>query len=100
MTCRVSSSLLPVALALALAAGCESIPEVKVPEKVLVQVPVACVEAAKRPKAPELRTEAHLMAMDRGRRTLAAWSDLKKHETYMALLEAIVEACSRIPPSR
>lgn len=97
MTGRVSSLLLPAAAALVLAAGCESIPEIKVPETVKVQVPVACVDPAQRPKAPPLRTEADLMAMDRGRRTLAAWADLKKHEVYTAELEAIVEGCSRIP---
>lgn len=92
--------LLVAAVALALAAGCNSIPEVEVPKEVLVPTPIACVDPAKRPKAPELRSEADLMAMDRYRRTLAAWQDLKKHEVYMAELEAIVEGCSRIPVTR
>lgn len=77
-------------------ASCETLPAVGVPEKVLVPVPVACVDPAKRPQRPVLRSEADLMAMDTYRRTLAAWQDLKKYERYSAELDAMVEGCSRI----
>ena len=80
-------------------AACSSIPEIRVPERVLVPTPIACVDPAKRPPAPQLRAEADLLAMDQYRRTLAVWQDLKKHEAYMVQLEAIVEGCSRLTPS-
>lgn len=97
MSRRVSSSLLlPAVAALALAA-CSSTPEIHVPQTVSVPTPVPCVEPDKRPRAPVLRAESDLMAMDRYHRTLAAWQDLKKYEVYKTQLEAIVEACSRIP---
>ena len=77
--------------------GCSLPMTLDVPKEVKVRVSTACVDPAKRPKRPELRAEADLMAMDRNRRTLAAYSDLKKHEIYSAELEAVVEACSRLP---
>lgn len=93
MTARV---LLPLAMSCAALVACSS--AVQVPERVEVQVPVACVAAADVPKRPPVRTEADLMAMDRYRRTLAAWSDLKSLEAYSTKLEAIAEGCSRIAP--
>lgn len=77
-------------------AGCGTT-AVQVPRETKVLVPVACVEAATLPKRPATRTEADLLAMDTYRRTLAAWSDLKKLEAYSAELAAIAEGCSRIP---
>lgn len=77
-------------------AACET--GVRVPEEIKIEVPVPCVNAEDRPKAPAVRTESDLLAMDRYRRTIAAWSDLKRLEAHAAKLEAIVEACSRIPP--
>lgn len=79
------------------APGCSSSPTVEIPKEVQVAVPVACVPADQRPAPPALRSEADLMAMDRYRRTLAAWQDKRKLEIYMAQAEAIIEACSRIP---
>jgi hypothetical protein len=81
-------------LLLILLAGCAS-QTVTVPREVKVAVPVPCV--SERPQKPALRTEAELLAMDRYRRTLAAWSDLRAYEAYSAELEAVVEGCSRIP---
>ncbi len=80
--------------ALALA-SCSTEP-VTVPREVKVPVPVPCVDAAKRPKAPHLRSSADLLAMDRGTRTIATWSDRLKMEIYLAELEAVVEGCSRL----
>lgn len=88
--------LLFAALAVLPLASC-STNKVEVPKEVKVQVPVACVNPAERPKPPSLRSEDDLMAMDTYRRTLAAWQDLKKLERYKAELEAVVEGCSRIP---
>lgn len=98
MTARILLLLFLTAAALALA-SCADAP-LEVPKEVKVPVPVACVPADKRPQAPVLRTEADLMAMDRYRRTIAAWSDKIKLEAYAAELAAIVEACSRIIPDR
>ena len=95
----VSRLLLLIAapLALALASGCSTIPEVNVPREVRVQVPVPCVDPAARPQRPATRTEPDLLAMDTYRRTLAAWSDLTRLRAYAGELEAVVEGCSRIP---
>ena len=60
-------------------------------EKVMVSVP--CLEAM--PAKPALRTDAELMALDRGRRTLAMWEDRRKREGYEARVEAVLEACRR-----
>ena len=92
--------LLPVAAvaALALASGCSTVPEIRVPERVNVQVPVPCVDAAARPQRPATRTESDLLAMDTYRRTLAAWADLTSLRAYAGELEAVVEGCSRLPP--
>lgn len=80
-------------------ASCSSVPDLQVPEQVLIQVPVPCISPADRPARPPVRSEADLMAMDRYRRTLAAWSDLKRLERYSAELEAIVEGCARVKGS-
>lgn len=87
-----------LAAAAALLASCAS--QVVVPREVRVPVPVACISAAGRPQKPALRTAADLMGMDRYRRTLAAWSDLRAYEAYTAELEALIEGCSRIVPAR
>lgn len=88
-----------LALTLLLAA-CTTVPEVKIPETVRVQVPVPCVSPEARPQRPALRTEADLMAMDTYRRTLAAWATLETLRGYSAELEAVVEGCARIPAAR
>lgn len=94
------TGLLPLLLAagaLALATGCTSIPQIRVPETVKVQVPVPCIDPAARPRRPATRTEPDLMAMELYRRTLATWGDLVSLRAYSAELEAVVEGCSRIP---
>jgi hypothetical protein len=90
--------LLECGLAALLLASCAS-SSIQVPKTVQVQVPVPCVDQAKRPPAPRIRTRAELMLLDRGTRTLAAWSDRLKMEQYVLELAAIVEGCSRIPPA-
>lgn len=87
-----------LAAAAALLASCAH--QVVVPREVRVPVPVACIPASGTPTKPQVRTAADLMAMDRYRRTLAAWSDLRAYEVYAAELEALVEGCSRIAPAR
>lgn len=101
MTGRGSSSLLLPAWVVAIALvqfGCAA--ELKIPETVNVQVPVPCVKPEDVPARPAVRSEDDLMAMDRWRRTLAAWSDLKKLEAWSAELEAIAQGCSKIPPAK
>ena len=95
---RAATPLAVIALiTLALASGCASIPEIKVPDTVQVPVPVPCVAPAGRPQRPATRTEDDLMAMDTYRRTLAAWADLTRLRAYAGELEAVVEGCARIP---
>lgn len=84
-------------IAVALAAGCASLPSVNVPREVKVPVPVACVEPAHRPQRPALRTPEDLMLLDRYARTIATWSSYERALGYVAELEAVVEGCSRIP---
>jgi hypothetical protein len=57
----------------ALASACT--PALQVPERVSVEVPVACVRPQDVPARPALRSEADLYGMDRYRRTLAAMAD-------------------------
>lgn len=78
-------------------AGCGTLRDIVVPKEVKVPVPVPCIDPADVPKRPATRTEADLLAMDPYRRTLAAWSDLKRLEAYAGELEAVVHACSRMP---
>lgn len=94
MTARIL--LLGAAAAVALAA-CAPQSELKVPEQVKVEVPIACIRPADVPQPPALRTEPELMAMDRYRRTLATWSDLVQLQAYRKQLEAIAAGCSKIP---
>lgn len=95
---RVLLLLFPATVVAALAAGCATTREpVQIPTETKVQVPVPCVDPAKRPQRPALRTLDQVMAMERGQRTRAAWSELEKREAYVGELEAQVEACSRIP---
>lgn len=69
-------------------------PAVKIPEKVFVEVPVPCVK--ERPVRPEFYGRAAILAMDSHARTIAAWSDLRAAERYMAELAAVVEGCAQI----
>ena len=100
MIARTTLLLVAAAAALALASGCSSTPEIAVPERVLVQVPVPCVQPDSRPQRPATRTEDDLLRMDTYGRTLAAWSDLARLRAYAGELEAVVEGCSRIPAAK
>lgn len=66
--------------------------KVEVPREVYVEVSTSCVRD--RPTKPAMRSEADLLTMDRYRRTIAAWQDLKKWEAYGAELEAVVTGCA------
>lgn len=96
---RAAFLLLSAILAAAALAACAT-STVRVPETVKVPVAIPCLRAEDRPQKPAMRAESDLLAMDTYRRTLAAWSDLKKLEAYSAELEALVEGCSRIPAGR
>lgn len=91
-------ALVSVLLALGLA-SCASQPQVQVPREVKVRVPVPCVDAAQRPQAPAVATLDDLLAMDRGTRTLRTVADLERLRAYARELEAVVEGCSRLPPT-
>jgi hypothetical protein len=97
----VTSVKLNLLLLAVLAAGTVAIAscatDVQIPEKVTVEVPVACVKPEDVPARPQIRSESDLMNMPRGLRTIAAWSDKVKLEAYAAELAAIVTGCSRIP---
>lgn len=97
---RGSSLLLraaAISTALLLASGCASTARVEVPKEVRVPVPVPCVDATARPKPPAIVDEDALLAMDEGTRTLRLWADHQRLRGHAAVLEAIVEGCSRIP---
>lgn len=96
MTATPNLLLLAVLAAVAaLASGCAT--DLKIPEKVSINVPVPCIKPEDLPQRPALRTEDELMAMDRYQRTLALQSDWKKLQAYRAELEAIAAGCSKIP---
>lgn len=84
-------------VAMALASGCATIPEIKVPEQVKVPVPVACVDPEQRPKAPPVRDDDELLAMPEYQRTLATWAERLRLKAYAEEAEAVIEGCSRIP---
>lgn len=84
--------LLLCGLAVVALAGCTTIPE-----QVNVRIPVACIDPADLPQKPDVRSEADLLNMPRGLRTIATWADLWKLHIYAAELEALVEGCARIP---
>jgi len=93
-----SNLLLAVLVAAApLLGGCGTSPTATVPETVDRQVPVPCIPLDGRPPRPVLRTPEELMAMERGPRTLAAWSELEKLWGYAPQLEALVDGCGRLP---
>ncbi len=96
---RRSSSLLLLGVLLfwATLAGCASqVATIEVPKEIRVLVPTPCVDQAKRPARPALRSAEDLMLLDRGRRTLALYSDWLTLHSYAGELEAVVEGCSRI----
>lgn len=73
--------------------------DVEIPKEQAREVPVACIKPGKRPQRPALYTLDELMAMDPYRRTIAAWLNLKRYETYVAEQEAVIDGCARIPPA-
>lgn len=90
-----SSFLLLIVGACVLISGCT--PIAQVPERVLVRVPVPCVDAANVPPRPPVRTQQDLLAMPRFQRTLAAWQDLKRWEAYAEQMAALVSGCAALP---
>ena len=86
--------LVTAALAL-LATGCASRELPRVPESVMIEVPVACIREL--PVRPNVRTTAQLLAMDRFSRTIATWADRLALDAYARELEAVADGCSRLP---
>lgn len=90
------SLLLMTSAACALILGCA--PAVQVPEQVRIEVAVRCVDPAKIPPRPPVRSESDLLAMDRFRRTLAVWQDMRRWEAHAEQLAALVAGCAALPP--
>lgn len=87
--------LLVIGAACAVTSGCA--PSVQVPERVRIEVPVPCLDPAKIPQRPAVRTQADLLRMDRFTRTLAAWQDMKRWEAYAEQLAALTSGCATLP---
>lgn len=79
----------------ALLSACAANEPVKLPERVNVPVPVACVDRKDVPERPALRTDGELMALDRYKRTLAMWEERRMREEYEKKQAAIIESCTR-----
>lgn len=77
-----------IALLLAGLAGCATVPH---------EVPVAVSCVRERPAAPDLRTEAQILALDDYRAVLAYRSELKKRQKYIGELEDVVTVCEGAP---
>ena len=72
-------------------AGCSSAP--RLPERVEIPVPVACVKAEDVPVVPTLTDEASILAMDEYASTLVVWAERLELRAYAAKAEALLAAC-------
>lgn len=73
----------------AAALGCAN--QVQIPEKVLVPVPVACMD--KLPDAPDVSADTALLALDDFALVLTLAQDRKRLEVAYAELRAVAGAC-------
>ena len=72
-------------------AGCAVSGPPRVPEKVLVPVPVSCLEAPI--KRPVFSSDAELKAMDSYHAMIALWLDRRLRGIYELQLEAAMAGC-------
>lgn len=70
-------------------AGCSTAP--KLPERVLVPVPVACVKEA--PAVPTTMDDAVILQMDDYAATMQVWIERLLLRSYTAKAEAVISAC-------
>lgn len=90
---RLARLVLVLAAATLLAgAGCPSRPEPPpIPEKVLVPVPISCLDAPI--KRPQFMSDAEFKAMDDYHAMLALWLDRRLRGLYELQLEAAMAGC-------
>ena len=69
--------------------GCSTAP--KLPERVLVPVPVACVKEA--PAVPTLRSEAEILAMDDYAATIVTYGERLELRAYAEKASVLIAAC-------
>lgn len=85
---RLQSSHVILLMCAALA-GCASAP--KVPERVLVPVPVACIKEA--PDVPTTMDDAVILQMDDYAATMQVWIERLLLRSYALKAEALIAAC-------
>lgn len=82
-----------IVLAQALLGGCASQPTI-ITKTVKVPVGVPCVASADIPAAPQTKSRAEIMKLDRRKRTLTVWDERAQLKADDDQLRAMLKACS------